>query len=262
MIATSYFAKRLERIGPDDAASTFATLPAHPVSILPLGEGWLVAAHGAPFTSGPEFTKTQTFLVLDAAGAVTDAIPAPEALFLNGMSALADGTILVADSITGTIWRLDPSARTITPWFRAEFLAQPPDMEGFQPGANGLKQAGGHLYVSNSARGAIGRIGIGADGAPIGQLEPVVETGGVDDFWIDPDGAIVFATHGDTLGKLAPEGARSELLAAGCDACTAVAPRTGPDGPERIVLTTGGLLEANGAPARILALPRTDGGAP
>jgi hypothetical protein len=255
VLVTSYFARAIERIGPDDAATTFAALPDHPVSILPLGAGWLVAVHGAAFTEGPGFVETQGFLVLDAAGAVLRRIPAPQARFLNGMAALDDGTVLAADSIAGVIWRLDPATGALAPWLADPRLALPEGFAGFAPGANGLKIADGRLHVSNSARGALYRLPLGADGAPAGPLETVAEPGGIDDFWIEPDGTVVLATHGDALLRIAPDGARTELLSEGCDACTAVAPRDGPAGREWIVLTTGGFLEGRGAPARILALP-------
>ncbi len=58
---TSYFSKELYRWNPDQGVTLFATLQAHPVSISVLPTGFLVAAHGKPFSEGPAFTKTNQF---------------------------------------------------------------------------------------------------------------------------------------------------------------------------------------------------------
>jgi hypothetical protein len=255
VVATNYFARTLERIGPDDQVGTFATLDVHPVSILPDGDGWIVAAHGEAFTSGPGFTQTQMILRLDATGREVSRTPAPGALFLNGLVRLPDGRVLVADSIAGTIWQVSGAGEAPVAWLQDPFLAQPADMAGFQPGANGLKLHDGALFVSNSARGALARVELAADGAAAGGAETVLEPGGIDDFWIAADGTVTVATHGETLVSIAPDGGIVTLLAEGCDSCTAVAPRQGPEGPEWVVLTTGKLLEGGGLPARVLAVP-------
>ncbi len=72
------------------AAHAQPICPVHPVGIAPVADGYLVTAHGKSFTAGPDFTQTQQVLVLDAAGAVTATLPAPQALFLNGVMRLDD----------------------------------------------------------------------------------------------------------------------------------------------------------------------------
>jgi hypothetical protein len=65
LVFTSYFGKTIELIERGKPTRTLSTLPVHPVGIIRFGDGYLVSAHGAPFTSGPAFTQTQQILALD-----------------------------------------------------------------------------------------------------------------------------------------------------------------------------------------------------
>src|SRR3569833_3270487 len=58
VVFTSYFAKEIEVLE-GGKARTFARLSAHPVSILGLARGFLVAAHGQTFVSGAGFVEQQ-----------------------------------------------------------------------------------------------------------------------------------------------------------------------------------------------------------
>ena len=71
IVFTSYFAKSIESLDANGKATTFAKTSAHPVSILAIDGGFLVAAHGQPFVSGPGFVETQQFLLLDRQGRET-----------------------------------------------------------------------------------------------------------------------------------------------------------------------------------------------
>jgi len=249
LTVTSYFGRELLRLNAENVQSTFATLEVHPVSILSQGDGYLIAAHGTSFTEGPSFTRTQQLLHLDSTGAVIDTITMPDALFLNGMTALPDGRVLIADSIAGKIWVYDPKSKSVAAWLKHETLAQNPDLPSSIPGVNGLKLDGDRLLMSNSGRGAIYTVFI-KDGEPSSDIEMFAQTGPIDDFWIDGD-RVIFTTHAEKLLAVDPNGNLSTLLAGGCDGCTAVTKR----GRSYIVLTTGGMLEGKAKPARVLELP-------
>jgi sugar lactone lactonase YvrE len=237
-------------------ARTFATLSAHPVSILAIGDGFLVSAHGKPFVSGPGFVETQQFLLLDGEGREIASFPAPDARFLNGMVRHAGGTVLIADSIAATIWQVDPKARSMRPWLRDEALAQDPAVKDFKPGANGLKRQGDLLLISNSSRGAITKVAIGGDGNPAGAVTELAKVGAIDDFVVGPQGEIIFATHGAKLQRRAADGTTTTLLESGCDGCTAVAfVKDGSGADALLILTTGGFSEGRKDPARVLRLP-------
>ena len=107
VVFTSYFAKSIEILDTRGRASALAHVSAHPVSILAIEGGFLVAAHGQPFTSGPAFVETQQFLLLDDGGRELAMFKAPEARFLNGMVPHSGATVLVANSIAGKVWQVD-----------------------------------------------------------------------------------------------------------------------------------------------------------
>lgn len=105
-----------------------------------------------PFVSGPSFVETQQLLLLDLKGRETGSFKAPEARFLNGMVRHVGGTVLVADSIAGTIWQVDPRTRSMKSWIKGDALTQDGAVKEFRPGANGLERDGARLIVSNSSR--------------------------------------------------------------------------------------------------------------
>jgi sugar lactone lactonase YvrE len=255
VVFTSYFAREIGLLAADGTPRTLSRLPVHPVGIAPVAGGYLVTAHGKAFTAGPDFTQTQQVLVLDAAGAVTATLPAPQALFLNGVTRVGGDVFLAADSLAATIWRIDVAAKSITPWLQDAGLSRDASQQAFRPGANGLKRAGDRLIVSNSSRGTLSAVRITADGKPDGALQTIAEVGAIDDFLIEDTGAIVYTTHADKLMRLAPSGVLTEIMDRGCGGCTAVAlARPGDARSDLIVLTTGGLLEGGKKPARILVV--------
>lgn len=246
VLVTSYTDRTLLVGSANGGFARFATLPAHPASVLPLGHGFVVAGHGASFMDGPDFLSTSLLLLLDQAGQVTHRIGLPQARFVNGMAAQGRH-VLIADSAAGTIWRFDPADNAVVPWLRHEALTPDPARPN-TPGVNGLKLRGDLLYFSNSSRGALYRQRLAADGAPRGEPELFARTGQVDDFDFASDGTIHAASHGPALLRVGVDGQVATTLAHGCDGCTAVAAVDG----GLLVLTTGGLLEGGKDPARIL----------
>lgn len=256
LLFTSYLGKSIERLAADNTVSTFARLDVHPVSILPLDKGFVVAAHGVPFTAGPAFIGTSEILVLDASGAVTSRTKTPAIGFANGMVQLPGGALLVADSAAGSIHRFDPATGSLSLWFQDARL-QPALAPAFLPGTNGLKLAGSTLLVSSSAARSLFAIALSDKGEPASPM--MVRHGGLpgaDDFIVTTDGSIFVATHGTAVVRIAPDGSVATVLddprIAGN---TALAIRQTSAGRELIVLGTGGLAEGRGEPGIVLALP-------
>lgn len=255
IVFTSYLDKTVRLRDATGAVTVLATLPAHPVGIVTLGDGYLVSAHGASFTDGPAFTTTNQILLLDADGQIIRTVAVPDARFLNGVLSIAADRVLIADSIAGTIWSFVPSTGTLSPWLVDDSLFPDPATQPFRPGANGIKMRDGRLYVSNPSRGTIQSIGLTADGAPDGRLTAFASPGPVDDFVFGPDDTLYGATHGQTLIAIAPDGTSKTVMSEGCDSCTSVA-LTGQGADARlIVLTTGDRVEGGNKPARMLSLP-------
>jgi hypothetical protein len=246
ILVTSYFDRLLLRLARSGEVAKFAQLPAHPVGILVTEAGFIVTAHATPFTDFPAFTASNRVLLLNVRGEIVKDTPAPKAQFLNGLTKLPTGEILAADSIAGVIWQIDPVSAETTVFLADPQFAPDPDATTFRPGANGLKVSDGALYISNSSRGTLLR----RAPAVSGSVEVYARPGPVDDFTFDKDGSVVATTHGDQLIRIMEGGAVISILDNGCDGCTSVI--ADPAGRGWIVLTTGGLLEGQGAPARIL----------
>lgn len=165
---TSYFAKALMLLRPGAQATEFAAVPAHPVGVLQTSDGFIVTAHGTPFTQGPAFLSSNEVLFLDAEGKVTRTIRAPEAKFLNGLVQVRPDLVLIADSVAGVIWALTPSTGALRTWMSDPALTADPASTEQRPAANGLKLHDGVLYISNSSRGAVYRQALTVDGQPQG----------------------------------------------------------------------------------------------
>ncbi len=256
ILFTNYTGKSIERLpAGGGAAATFARLDVHPVSILPQGEGFLVAAHATPFTAGPSFLGTGVMVALDATGAEIARTPAPQAGFLNGMVEAPDGGVLIADSARAQILRFDPQTRAFSIWFADPVLA--PNAEPFLPGANGLKIDDGVLIVSSSATRKLYQIALSPNGLPQGPITPVdANLPGADDFAVLPEGGFVVATHGDRVVAVGADGIAKPITDdPRVRGSTAVA-LTGYGAERRlIVLGTGGFSEGLGQPAKVLAIP-------
>lgn len=255
ILFTHYLGRSIERIDAAGARSTFATLDVHPVSLLPLDGGYLVATHGQSFTDGPAFLGTGALLFVDAAGAVTGSVAVPDAGFLNGMVALADGTVLIADSAKAQILAFDPATRATRVWFADAALA--PQAEPFRPGANGLKREGDAVIVSTSAGRSLHRLLLAADGSAAGPLQPVAtDLPGADDFVVLPEGGYVVATHGDRVVRVAADGTVATVTDdPRVRGNTAVALLGDGAARQLVVLGTGGLSEGGHEPGVVLSLP-------
>jgi hypothetical protein len=266
ILITSYTDRTIKRIEflqsssePNDGSfrpatpTVFAALDVHPVGIARLGDGYIVSAHAKSFLDGHEFSRTNLVLTLDSLGRERSRTFAHDARFLNGVAVSSTGDVLIADSITGSIWRFDPLRHSLSVWQKDMRLAPHAGDQPFRPGANGLKFFGRHLYVSNSSHGALYRVGLSGD-SPKGTFHLHAKTGQIDDFAFDDDGTIVAATHGASLVGITPEGRVSTLMAEGCDGCTSVGFFGAGQYRRLIVLTTGNLLEQGQAPARVLSI--------
>ena len=192
--------------------------------------------------------ETNGITILGLDGGEIAKAPEANARFLNGLHKLGDGTILVADSVVGALWSVDPTSGALSMWAQDDALAIDPDNPVFLPGANGIKTHGGMLYVSNSSQGGIFRRALGSDAA----FTSHAATGPVDDFVIAEDGTIYATTHGAALNEIAPDGAVTALISEGCDGCTSVV--FSYDETKLIVANDGNLFEGEPVEAKIFSI--------
>jgi sugar lactone lactonase YvrE len=89
----------------------------------------------------------------------------PTSSFPNGIAFDSAGTLYIADSNRGVIWRLVPGASQATAWSESTLLA--PTGSSFMnfplPGANGIKVQHSRVYVSNTSTDNILTIPIRSD---------------------------------------------------------------------------------------------------
>jgi len=222
LLFTNYFSKTIEQMTPNGEKSTFATVSGYPVSLISIASGYLITAQSKNFMSG-EPDNAQLFLLLDKNGTEVGQFDAPGTIFLNGMTRLENGDILVADSVASTIWKVDVETQKVTSWLQHKTLAADPEQPGI-PGANGLKLHPKGLVVSNTSQRSLFLIKVDNDGQATGEPEQLSQTGLIDDFWINDDGSIVYTTHGDALKSISSDGTISDVITEGCNGCTAVAP--------------------------------------
>jgi hypothetical protein len=135
---------------------------------------------------------------------------------LNGSCVIASGILLLADSWTGRIWRVDLHAADrksrISVWLEHDSMGHLAKLyyQRIQlPGINGIQYSPkrGYLYYTASAKQLFMRVKVDpVFFNPVGEVE-VVGGGRFDDFWIDQDaGCAYLASHSlNTIDRLALE---------------------------------------------------------
>ena len=132
---------------------------------------------------------------------VTHFLSIPDALFLNGSTALGPSTLLLADSTLGLIYRVDlfkPDAPILDTWLSHPFLKKclplDPAWSGV-PGVNGVRYSPDlhAVIVTNSERRLVLRIGVDEQANP--KTPEVIATGILgDDLAIDAEKQVAYIT--------------------------------------------------------------------
>ncbi len=250
----------LERVDTGGRITQVAKLPGQITGILRLGDGHTLATGRSP--GGPE-----TVYHIDASGRVEVFTTPTGARFLNGLARLDARTVLAADSSAATVWKLDLTTKTASPWLRHSLLGHRsaasifPTNTGF-PAANGLKRHGDAVYVSNSDRAAIIRIPLNADGTagtPAVWAEQLL----ADDFAFDAAGNLFAPSHPlNTVVRVAPNGRRTTIGNGSIGTVGPTAVTVAPDGHSLLVVGNSLIpYEGKTGPARLLALTLAPAGA-
>jgi hypothetical protein len=139
---------------------------------------------------------------------------------LNGSCLVAPGLLLLADSFSGLIWRVDLNLHTRQPkasiWLRHESMGYfPGQMKPEQPGINGVQYSPklGYLYYTATAKQLFMRVKVDPNTyEPIG--EPEVVGGGrmFDDFCLDQDSGYAYLTthRQNTIDRLPLEPTKND----------------------------------------------------
>lgn len=182
---------------------TLCDLDVYPMSLERDVDGnWYVAARAESPKNREAMLKSQQVWRIDVHGRAECFLKVPQAKLLNGMVRQSPGVFLFADSIAGTIWRLDVAKREFSVWLQHESLGQRTG-EGMTPGANGIKVWRNSIVVSNSSYRTFVYIDVTPDGAA-GAVR-VRDTGiATDDFVVQQDGTILLTTHRASVVRLRP----------------------------------------------------------
>jgi sugar lactone lactonase YvrE len=251
---TDYAHDSILKVDPRGHVSEFVTgLPIHPQGLLLTHSGFVVS--GPVHRASPDTTLTPQerfrnfdgrVLVLDRRGKVVKSIAVGADTFPNGMTWLNHKTILLADSLAGTVWRVDPEAGTVSAWSQDPLLRPEPQF----PGANGIKRHGKWLFVSNTSRAQIIRIPIDRNDRPAGAATVFSTAPRVDEMAIMKDGTIYAASHGPMI-KVSPTGVQSTVFDAVPGGPTLM---VAPDQKSLFVTTDVGPHESGKGPAYVLRL--------
>ena len=195
---TSHEDGKIVRLDPGSAPETHAAIAGKVAGIAFSNDGSLIV-------SGVDAEGVAAIFQVAVDGGVTTLLSLPEALFLNGITQLSGDLYLVADSYRGAIWEVDIVQRSAQIWLEHPLLArQNPDI--LIPAVNGLKRFGDTLYVSNTERMSLLKIGISESSQPLSP-ELWLEGVNVDDFALDSEGNLYGATHiYNSVIRITPEG--------------------------------------------------------
>ncbi len=128
-------------------------------------DGALYAALNITAAGGP---KTGVYRVAPGGGAATLFASDPGMFFANDLRFTAAGDLLVSDSISGTIFKID-KAGAVSKWLSDPLLTPDPTVCGedtmYHLGVNGFVLSGGAYYATNTDRASIVKIPVKADGS-------------------------------------------------------------------------------------------------
>jgi len=237
LFITSHEAGEIIRLPVNGTPSVYATLAGKVA-------GLALTSDGALLVSGWNQSNVPTIFQVLPDQRVETLATLPDAMFLNGITPLADDRYLIADSYRGAIWEFDLSERSARIWLEHPLLARS-SADSVVPAVNGLKQFEGTLYASNTQQMLMLRIPIDAQGAA-GEPEIFVEQTNIDDFAFDAAGNLYGSTHiYNSVVRISPDGEITTIAQAeqGVIGSTAVAfGRAAGDQTGIYVVTNGGMF--------------------
>ena len=205
---------RVTRHGDVEPLATLPPAPAGagaPILGAPFTGGIVRAPNGTVFVNYSTGTADLTGVWALRQGSAPVRVAAlPPSSLANGLARAPDGTMYVADSALGVIWRVPAGGGTPTVWASGPQLAP----SGFL-GANGIKAGQGSVWVTNTDQGTLLRIPVGPGGAA-GHIQTVAAgLAGIDDFALTRGGQFLAAINTTSqLALINPDGTHAIVLTA------------------------------------------------
>jgi sugar lactone lactonase YvrE len=206
-------ARQIARVTPDGKTTILTTLPT-PATGRATVSGIVRAPDGTLYVNYNAGSLSGIWRIRDG-GTPEQVVALPEVKALNGLALDAsEGTLYATDSTTGTVWKVSPDKGTASVW--ASGLALQPATVGSGFGANGVKVHDGAVWVSNTDKGTLLRIPIGAH-ANAGAITTVAEgLTSIDDFTFAGPGDTVLAAQNfaSQVAVVNPDGTHQTVLTA------------------------------------------------
>ncbi len=199
---TDYTGKRIVRFTDADGLKTHASVDVHPLGIIVDTDNtiYFTGQEKSLFGGGGTFHNANVIYRIRNGGQPELFLRSADAKFLNGMTRIAPGRFLIADSRGGVIWELNAASPKLSQFLVSPLLDTSDDKIP-TPGANGVKINNGYLYISNTVRGTFVRVKLGADMKP-GEPEIWLENARADDFDFSPAGTMFYTTHRDKIFRV------------------------------------------------------------
>jgi sugar lactone lactonase YvrE len=204
-------ARQVARIGTDGSVTILATLPA-PATGTATASGIVRGDDGSLYVNYNAGSQSGVWRIPRGGGTPVQVVALPDVKVVNGL-ALDRGrnTLYVTDSTSGTVWKVSLRSGTASIWAQGTELER---NTGF--GANGVKVHNDAVWVSNTDKGTLLRIPIGAHGAA-GAVTTVAQgLTSIDDFAFTGAGNTVLAAQNfvSEVSLVHPDGTHETVLTA------------------------------------------------
>jgi sugar lactone lactonase YvrE len=208
-------ARQVARIGTDGSVSILATLPA-PATGTATASGIVRGDDGSLYVNYNAGSQSGIWRIPRGGGTAVQVVALPLVQVVNGL-ALDRGqdTLYATDSRSGTVWKVSLRNGAASVWAQGVEL-EPSTVNSSGFGVNGVKVHDGAVWVSNTDKGTLLRIPIGAHGAA-GAVTTVAQgLSAIDDFAFTGDGDTVLAAQNfvSQASLVHPDGTHQTVLTA------------------------------------------------
>jgi len=208
-------ARQVARVGTDGSVSILATLPA-PTTGTATASGIVRAPDGSLYVNYNAASHSGIWRIAPEGGTAVQVVATPDVKVLNGL-ALDRGqdALYATDSTSGTVWKVSLRSGTASLWAQGADL-EPNTVNSSGFGANGIKVHDGAVWVSNTDKGTLLRIAIGAHGTAGAVTTRAQGLTAIDDFAFTGDGDTVLAAQDfvNQVSLVQPDGTHDTVLTA------------------------------------------------